>query len=683
MDNPRLHMNSLVNQLNHFGIPETHITQIMESSYNLTESIFDAILFFHQRDKASQEMLDIIKEIHLSVESAYNSVRSTYLRKQLYSKTQFYVHPEIKGLQPDCKLSPKQNNFTYVSIVETLKKVLENKDYFNAVFKSSENQVSEDIMTSYKDGLNYKKTTNFHKDEYNLFIQIYTDEFECAKHSRLSKTKLGAIYFTLKNLPESVASKIENIFLVALYNCEYIKRGSDRSFNDICKPLMEEILSLEKTGILVNDHVIKGTIVSICSDNLGANQILGFVKSFNKTQFCRFCVFPEKDFQKVFHEKSTRIRTMKDYIEDGQNNTNGVTHRSIFADLTYFDMFEILTVDCMHDFLEGICAFTMTSFLKEAMKFDNNVIQNLNERIKHFSYGEAFIRDKPSPIVLDKSNLGQHAAQCWCLISHFPFFMDGITPTTCKEKMEVIFQLLDVMSIVFAPKISTGQISILEILISDFLENYTTFFGHMKPKFHLLIHYPNVIRRLGPPTTFWCMRYESKHRFFIQIGKRITSFKNICYTFGLRHQQHFTEKGLIMQNEVIKGPEKKIPAIELNCKGIVLTSLKINSQTTVNKYSWIQNNFKHKLGSFICQGIDENNDFPKFCEIIDIFSINDVIYFGVKLWSTKYFDRSLYAYNVKETKDLGLLKMTDSLPYSFDVYSKSIGYFIITKFKLF
>lgn len=36
----------------------------------------------------------------------------------------------------------------------------------------------------------------------------------------------------------------------------------------------------------------------------------------------------------------------------------------------------------------------------------------------------------------------------------------------------------------------------------------------VKAKFHLLAHYPTIIKKSGPPKCFWSMRYATKHKEF-------------------------------------------------------------------------------------------------------------------------------------------------------------------------
>ena len=42
---------------------------------------------------------------------------------------------------------------------------------------------------------------------------------------------------------------------------------------------------------------VRGTVIYISSDNLGAHSFAGFQESFNVDKFCRFCLAGRKDIQ--------------------------------------------------------------------------------------------------------------------------------------------------------------------------------------------------------------------------------------------------------------------------------------------------------------------------------------------------------------------------------------------------
>ena len=60
--------------------------------------------------------------------------------------------------------------------------------------------------------------------------------------------------------------------------------------------------------------------------------------------------------------------------------------------------------------------------------------------------------------------------------------------------------------------------------------------GCLKPKHHLLLHYPDFMRRLGPLSQFFTIRSESKHRDFTITAHLSFSRVNICKTLAIKSQ---------------------------------------------------------------------------------------------------------------------------------------------------
>lgn len=116
----------------------------------------------------------------------------------------------------------------------------------------------------------------------------------------------------------------------------------------------------------------------------------------------------------------------------------------------------------------------------------------------------------------------------WCLTRCFPLLVQDLVTEEIRPSFEVLLMLLDVMDIVFAPKISLGMVLHLKQLVAE--HNYlfeTVFNCKIIPKLHFLLHYSGVILKLGPLVHIWCMRYEAKHNYFIRVAEKACNFKNI------------------------------------------------------------------------------------------------------------------------------------------------------------
>ncbi len=106
----------------------------------------------------------------------------------------------------------------------------------------------------------------------------------------------------------------------------------------------------------------------------------------------------------------------------------------------------------------------------------------------------------------------------------------------------------------------------------------------MTPKFHHLLHYPHAIQQLGPLKSYWCMRFEAKHRFSKIVGKNAFNFKNIAKTVSSRLSLNLAfslgsiEDGGTDQVKIGRGVSIKIEEIKGN---IDFSSLGFHSEDTV------------------------------------------------------------------------------------------------------
>lgn len=138
------------------------------------------------------------------------------------------------------------DRYMYVPILGTLRSIFKNKDIRECFFQ--EKPFDEGIYKDINDGLYFRRHPLFSKKKHALQILVYFDEFEKANPLGAKKGihKLGAVYFTLKNLPPKFNSALMNIHLVALCYTEDLKKYG---FDKILKPLISHLKILETDGI--------------------------------------------------------------------------------------------------------------------------------------------------------------------------------------------------------------------------------------------------------------------------------------------------------------------------------------------------------------------------------------------------------------------------------------------------
>ena len=407
------------------------------------------------------------------------------------------------------------DKFSYVPILETLKNILDNPELTN-LFKPR-HIPKEGVYTDIRDAKYFKENLLFSKENDALQIQLFYDDFETANPlgSKKGIHKLGAIYFTLRNFPPIFNSALININLCALFHAQDIKRYG---FNLILEPLVNDIKVLETEGlnISMSERVIHGTIVQVTGDNLGLHGLFGFVESFSARYCCRFCLLEKTCFQTVFCEDNPEVvlRTIEMHTQHCQTlqtdstlpHTYGVKRTCLLNTLQYFNTSNNFFVDIMHDILEGVAQFEVKLVLQY---IQGNFLkaEQLAGRIHAFDYGYNQQRNRPPRVkMLDGSNdLGLNAIQSWCILRNMPLLFGDLFQTG-DGYWRLLLLLLQIVNIVFSPVLSEGMTIHLKHLIIDHHQLFKQLFPqrNLLPKHHFMIHYPRIIRTIGPILHMWC-----------------------------------------------------------------------------------------------------------------------------------------------------------------------------------
>lgn len=488
-------------------------------------------------EKNPNNSLKTIEELYQYAIKKISESDSQYKREQRLKRTTTYVEPIEKaiGMRWESITDKKtqkimrrcvQSTMQYVPIVQTIKSIFQCPKLRKLFSEHNDNHIcTPGIFEFFCCGDRYKELT-IAKDSPPIQIQLFTDEFEpCdALKSKAGLHKTMAFYFQIKNLPAHLSSKLNNIFLVALCNSDDIK-GEYTGINSVLEMIMSDVREFESIGVDVGDGIILRAIIAYVSfDNLGGNVCFGLSRSFSANHYCRFCLSHKKDCKHMTSENLSTIRTRGNYeailarmaemeISD-LTETKGIEKKCALNGSKYFHIFENLSVDVMHDILEGVGQFLLHKVF--TFCFNNDVITaaRLQNIVQYFNYGELNKRNIPSILNFNKKNLGQNATQTRCLLLNIPFILYQF-----KSKLLPIWDsvetLLQIMHIVFSSKLTEDDIDRLTGLIEYHLKIIIEKFDEeLRPKYHLLLHYPRTIRKMGPVSLMSTMRHESKHQFF-------------------------------------------------------------------------------------------------------------------------------------------------------------------------
>lgn len=290
-------------------------------------------------------------------------------------------------------------------------------------------------------------------------------------------------------------------------------------------------------------HLILGLVLG---DNLGLNTIMNFSKAFSANSFCRFCKEIKSSTLKLCFENEENMRTRDNHLKDIEVNdvsVTGISENSKFNLIPSFHVIENFCVDVMHDIFEGVCYYDFSQiilYLTETMKYFD--LKTLNSRKQNFNYGVYEVGNTSPDIKIQhliKKHLKMSAREMMTFAHFFTLMVGDLVPDD-DEIWQFTLCLIVIIDILLSFEITDELVHVLKHKIGKHNEDYLRLFNDtLKPKFHILVHYPRVIAMSGPLRALWSFKFEAKHRQFKLYSHAITSGKNISFTLAKKYQLKF------------------------------------------------------------------------------------------------------------------------------------------------
>lgn len=312
--------------------------------------------------------------------------------------------------------------------------------------------------------------------------------------------------------------------------------------------------------------------------------------------------------------------------------TKGLTKYCVLNDLQYFNIFENLYVDLMHDIFEGV----IPSFLENFFEYcaSKKIISKtlMIQMVRDFNYRSKDRKNLPSTLKFNKKNFNQNATQTHCLMLNLPFIFFEY-----REKLQLVWpvmeSLLSCLQIICSDEIRESHIVRLELHSEQPLNDMKNIFGIvLKPKHHFFTHYATVIRKQGPLVGMWMMRYERKHRFFTDTAKRTQNFVNITKTLVESHRLYMASCLFTIPEIQSSNIRRKIPYnIKQTMKdhfGFIAETAHVVNLFTYNAYRYavglmiIENHLVYAIEAITV--LDKNHFL--ICKPFDVLKFNTACY---------------------------------------------------------
>lgn len=461
-----------------------------------------------------------------------------------------YVEPRQVNLSSSSSLPAA--SYQHVSVKKQLQFLLKKGLLTdNMLRKRNTHELCEDTTLEYTDV--YTSVNDDHGHCIDLIM--YYDEVQTGNPIGPAATcgKLGAVYYTLGNFDKYDRSKTRYIYLALLFQTNILKH---HDMQDVMHGLVHELNHLEEFGLdYAAEKHTDVRVLFFVSDNLAAHELAGLEKSFSNAEHgCRFCLAPSSvirccsSLSEVRTAMGQNFRRLKhaEYAAEVSRLNRGesscLRRLGPLIGLKSFSSPNALPPDACHDILEGVARnITSLAFTEICLNKKLTSLGAINNAISSFSYGAEDKADKMSLLSIGckrKVVLKSTAAQMWTALRLLPLICGHIIPP-CDE-LTSFTMLSRIAEHVFAPKLDGCDLAVLEAMIERWLTLVNTIYKgfSLTPKFHYLLHYPQEIKRHGPPRFYWTMRFEQKHQVLKRLSQSSRCRKNIAWTYAKKHQEY-------------------------------------------------------------------------------------------------------------------------------------------------
>ena len=248
------------------------------------------------------------------------------------------------------------------------------------------------------------------------------------------------------------------------------------------------------------------------------------------------------------------------------NKTFGLRKRCPFNKLESFHAVYSFPPDLLHDLHEGVIAQDLCGVIKILSLKGWFTIQEYNQALQRHKFKSYEMNDKPQLISSNKAmKLPGKAVSIWLHLRCFGMLIQTFVQDYDDEALALAVELSEISDRLHAAEFREWEIEVLEEKIVQYLDlrkqvydAYPNLLGTPKCKHHYLVHYPEAIRKFGPPLSFWTGRFEAKHRVAKSTAESAKNFKNISATLSTSQQMRMASVfyGGVFDTDSFHLPEK-------------------------------------------------------------------------------------------------------------------------------
>lgn len=239
------------------------------------------------------------------------------------------------------------------------------------------------------------------------------------------------------------------------------------------------------------------------------------------------------------------IRFYEEDLNKKAFKLTGISEASIVNFIDFCHVVNTVGVDIMHDIYEGIWHYDMCEIILRFINEGYISLDKLNQLKTDFEYGEIEAGNKSPPITkerLEAQKLLMSASEMQCFVQHFGLMVGDYIPKV-DPAWQFYLQIIRFIDLIYLPSYSDENLQELQETVHIMHSQYiTTFNQKLKPKHHIVTHYPTLIRRYGPLYYISSMRYEAQHKILKNYCKNTSCRINLSLSLDRKIRYNFDSR---------------------------------------------------------------------------------------------------------------------------------------------
>lgn len=232
---------------------------------------------------------------------------------------------------------------------------------------------------------------------------------------------------------------------------------------------------------------------------------MGFQRSPSAHKYCRFCQIDKNDMKYASIEDPSIRRNRDNYNEDVlmcDARATGIREYSTLNSIPYFHVTESSAEDSTHTVEEGVLRYVISDSLHSLIYIDKIItLEQLNTRMKNFSYGEQEKSNKPNIIFkeqLENEKFRMTAAEKANFVQNLTFIIGDLIPED-NDVWKLILKTVSFFDFCNLPCFEKEDIAEWREVIKEMNDLYIEVLSqHLKPHHHFATHFPTDTEKFGP-----------------------------------------------------------------------------------------------------------------------------------------------------------------------------------------